>query len=55
MWLECVLSGKKAGVGWGEETALGSVGFGFMLGLGGATKGFNMEEGEMTFMLQKDT
>lgn len=38
-----------------EETASGSVGFGFTLGLGEATKGFNMEEEGTTSMLQKDT
>lgn len=45
MWLKCVVSGKRAE---GEETTSGSVGFGFTQGLGGATKGFNMEKEEMT-------
>lgn len=31
-----------------KETASGSVGLGFTLGLGGATEGFNMEKEEMT-------
>lgn len=32
----------------GEETTSGSVGFGFTLGLGGATKDFNIEKEDMT-------
>lgn len=39
------MSGKRAE---GEKTTSGSVGFGFTLGLGGATEGFNMEKEEMS-------
>ena len=55
MWLERVVSGKRTE--W-EETTSGSVGFGFTLGVGGATKGpasYGEGGGDETSLLQKDT